>query len=540
MTHDISTPLFDIDDSFCIVYKGEPHGGAQLRERVEATVATLRRLGLKRGGRVALCGPKSVDLCVLMLATWAAGAVAVPLFSGLKTKQVRHILTDSDPALVFAGARDFELVKSAHEGQTWPLEDIDAIDTVAAGFARDAEQTAVPDTTPAATTPRQPAPAITTEGEPALIVYTSGSTGQPKGVVFSRGNLVLGAKSVARLMRLASDDRVLCLLPFSFDAGLNQLLSTLIAGATAVLLDFLHASQVEECCATQRITSMIAVPGLWSRIGAAKWSDRARLHVRRIGNTGGHLQTELLKRLKGIFFNADVFLMYGFTEAFRATYLDPASVAAKPHSVGRPIPYASVAVVSEAGRLCGPHEIGELVQFGPLVTLGYRNLPEENAVKFRPLPAGLIDALMGPEGRRYAFDPAHANSAAWSGDLVSIDEDGDIVYRGRKDDLIKVNGFRICAGDVEDACVDAGLALAVAIGITEGDEESIVVFGKRGDAAVQEAGVRDRLRASLPAYMVPKQILFLDDFPLTANGKFDRHALRTLALQQAERVAPAQ
>lgn len=529
MTQANAMPLFEIDDGFCLLHKGEAHAGARLRERVDAGVAALRGLGLRPGDRVAICGPKSVDLCVLMLATWAAGAVAVPLFSGLKAKQMRHILTDSEPTLVFAGVRDFDLVAQAHGGVTRPMEGFDApADTTQGRMAcedRDAPVAQV---------------------DPALIVYTSGSTGQPKGVVFSRGNLLLGAKSVARLMRLVAADRVLCLLPFSFDAGLNQFLSALIAGATVVLIDFVHASQIEECCATHGITSITAVPGLWSKIGMTTWRDASRRSVRRIGNTGGHLQAELLKSLQDLFTNASVYLMYGFTEAFRATYLDPAFVARKPHSVGRPIPYASVAVVSEEGRLCAPHEVGELVQFGPLVTLGYRNLPEENAVKFRPLPAGLIDELMGPAGRRYAFDPTHAATAAWSGDLVSIDEDGDVVYRGRKDDLIKVNGFRVCAGDVEDACVEAGLAIAIAIGISGGQEEGIVVFGKRADeshglnASAGEREIRDRLRASLPAYMVPKQILFIDDFPVTVNGKFDRQALRALALQQAEGVAPAQ
>lgn len=523
MTQKDATPLFEIGDGFCIIQKGEHHTGVRLRERIDAGVASLRGLGLKAGDRVAICGPKSVDLCVLILATWAVGAVAVPLYSGLRAKQVRHILTDSDPVLVFAGARDFDMVAQAHDRLTRPLEHFDTLADVTADGHVAAE----------AATP-------VTQADPALIVYTSGSTGQPKGVVFSRGNLLLGAKSVARLMRLASDDRVLCLLPFSFDAGLNQFLSALIAGAAVVLIDFVHASQVEECCAMHGITSITAVPGLWSKIGLATWRDEARQSVRRIGNTGGHLQSELLKRLQTLFVNASVFLMYGFTEAFRATYLDPAFVTEKPHSVGRPIPFASVAVVSEDGRLCGPHEIGELVQFGPLVTLGYRNLPEENAVKFRPLPEGLVDTLMGPAGHRYAFDPTHASTAAWSGDLVSIDEDGDIVYRGRKDDLIKVNGFRICAGDVEEACVDAGVAIAVAIGMTGAGEEGIVVFAKRTDASPDEREIRDRLRSSLPAYMVPKQILFVDDFPVTANGKFDRQALRSLVLQRAERVAPVQ
>lgn len=544
MTSATITPLFDIDDGFCIVHKTQTLSGEPLRGRVNAAAARLASLGLKPGDRVAMCAPKSIDLCVLMLATWAAGAVVVPLFSGLKAKQVRHILSDSDPALVFAGARDFEMIADAHSAKTWPLDHFGAPEVREIAAAATTASTAGIDGSDgiagiagiagideAAGIAPQPDSRVT-DGDAALIVYTSGSTGQPKGVVFSRSNLVLGAKSVARFMRLAGDDRVLCLLPFSFDAGLNQFLSALIAGATIVLIDFVHASQIEESCATHRITSMTAVPGLWSRIGVATWRDSARLHIRRIGNTGGHLQAELLKRLQDTFSNANVFLMYGFTEAFRATYLEPSLVAAKPHSVGRPIPFASVAVVSEHGRLCVPHEIGELVQFGPLVTLGYRNLPDENAVKFRPLPDSLLTELMGAQGRRYSFDPTHATSAAWSGDLVSIDEDGDIVYRGRKDDLIKVNGFRICAGDIEDACVEAGLEIAIAIGMTHGDEEGVVVFGKRADASPDEREIRDRLRAGLPAYMVPKHILWLDDFPLTPNGKFDRQALRTLALQQ--------
>lgn len=524
MNDEGTNSLFAIDDGFTIVHKGESYAGASLRERVDRAVARLCDLGLRPGDRVAMCGPKSVDLCVLMLATWEVGAVAVPIFSGLKEKQVRHILDDSEPLLVFSAERDFHLVVTANDRETRALENFDRAGTNAALEESQNDRAALAPATSAM------------DGAPALIVYTSGSTGQPKGVVFSRANLVLGAKSVARFMRLTADDRVLCLLPFSFDAGLNQFLSALVAGAKIVLLDFVHASQVEACCMSQRITSITVVPGLWSRISAVNWRDEARLSVRRIGNTGGHLQGELLKRLQGIFANADAFLMYGFTEAFRATYLDPALVARKPHAVGRPIPYASVAVVSEAGRLCAPGEIGELVQFGPLVTLGYRNLPEANAVKFRALPEGLVATLMGPRGRYYAFDPFHAATAAWSGDLVSIDEDGDIVYRGRKDDLIKVNGFRVCPSDVEEAFVEAGFAVAIAVGITGSDEGGIVVFVKATDRSPDERAMFDRLRATLPGYMVPRCILSLDAFPLTANGKFDRQALRELASEQFARV----
>lgn len=526
MRSETAGPLFEIADEFSLISKGVSYRAAEIREAADAAAKALRDLGVGRGDRVAMCAPKSFEFCVLMFATWTLGAVAVPMFSGLKAEQVRHILHDSDPRLVFAGARDIDLVRSAYGDSVLALETL-KLRGEAGPLARD-----VPN--------RADSCDAMPDAEPALIVYTSGSTGLPKGVVFSRGNLVLGAKSVARFTRLASDDRVLCVLPFSFDAGLNQLLSALIVGATAVLIDFMHAGQIEDACAKHGVTTITAVPGLWSRVAAVRWRDEARMRVRRVCNTGGHLQAALLRKLQTIFSHADVFPMYGFTEAFRAAYLEPSMVAKKPYSIGRSIPFASIAVVSEDGRLCGPGEIGELIQFGPLVTSGYRNRPEENAVKFRALPEGLLSALMGPEGRRYAFDPTHAGAAAWSGDLVSIDEDGDLVYRGRKDDLIKVNGFRICPGDVEAGCLDAGLSAAVAIGVIAGDDESIVVFGKRNDSTPDEAALIDRLKQTLPAYMVPRRIVLLDELPLNANGKFDRTALKALAVPPVGVAASAQ
>lgn len=132
MNDEGTNSLFAIDDGFTIVHKGESYAGASLRERVDRAVARLCDLGLRPGDRVAMCGPKSVDLCVLMLATWEVGAVAVPIFSGLKEKQVRHILDDSEPLLVFSAERDFHLVVTANDRETRALENFDRAGTDAA------------------------------------------------------------------------------------------------------------------------------------------------------------------------------------------------------------------------------------------------------------------------------------------------------------------------------------------------------------------------------------------------------------------------
>ncbi|MFC8943667.1 AMP-binding protein, partial [Streptomyces griseoincarnatus] len=246
----------------------------------------------------------------------------------------------------------------------------------------------------------------------AAILYTSGSTGAPKGVVLSHRNLVVGATSVSGYLKNTSDDVILAVLPLSFDAGLSQLTTAFAVGAHAVLLDYLLPRDVPAACERYGVTGITGVPPLWTQLATVAWPPRVRHRLRYFANTGGRMPRSLLLELRELFPAAAPYLMYGLTEAFRSTYLDPAQVDHRPDSIGRAIPNAEVLVLRPDGTPCADDEPGELVHRGSLVALGYWNDPERTAARFRPVPGY-------DEPWRAVPEPA-----VWSGDTVVRDADG--------------------------------------------------------------------------------------------------------------------
>jgi acyl-CoA ligase (AMP-forming) (exosortase A-associated) len=343
--------------------------------------------------------------------------------------------------------------------------------------------------------------------------------------MLSHANIWLGAVSVAHYLGLAPQDRVLGVLPLSFDYGQNQLLSTWAAGAQVVPLDYLAARDVIRAVEEQGITTLAGVPPLWVQLIETPWPPRAALALRRVTNSGGRLPASIVRRLRELFPAAEVNLMYGLTEAFRSTYLDPAEVDRRPDSIGKAIPNAEILVVREDGSLCGPGVEGELVHRGALVALGYWNDPQRTAERFRPPPAR--EGGCGSSER-----------AVWSGDRVVTDEDGFLYFVGRADEMIKTSGYRVSPTEIEEVVYETGLVRdAVALGIDDprvGQQITLVVSPPNGTALDPEA-LLAMLRKQLPLYMVPRQVVVRPALPRSPNGKFDRSLLRReLTLQPAE------
>ncbi len=233
-----------------------------------------------------------------------------------------------------------------------------------------------------------PLPTSTNPDTLAAILYTSGSTGRPKGVMLSHANLALGAVSVAQYLGLQPDDKTLAVLPLSFDYGQNQLLSTWRAGGCVVPLDYLTPRDVIKACDKHKITTLAAVPPLWVQLAEQDWPATAVENMRRLTNSGGALTPSLVKMLRSIFCSKTrIFAMYGLTEAFRSTYLDPALIDANPTSMGKGIPFAEIMVVAPDGSEAAPDEPGELVHAGPLVAQGYWQDEARTAERFKPAPA---------------------------------------------------------------------------------------------------------------------------------------------------------
>ncbi|WP_294337339.1 acyl-CoA ligase (AMP-forming), exosortase A system-associated [uncultured Sphingomonas sp.] len=456
---------------------------AQAEDAVARLAGWLAGFGLPPGARVASWLPKTREACLLPLAAPRAGLVHVPINPVLKRAQVAHILADSGAALLVS-----------QPSRIATLEPGDVATSVIV---------------PEAIGQGDPLPPSDADPDAlAAILYTSGSTGRPKGVMLSHANLWLGAVSVAHYLRLSPDDRVLGVLPLSFDYGQNQLLSTWYAGARVIPLDYLTARDVVKAVARHQVTTLAGVPPLWVQLLEAEWGD-AVATLRRLTNSGGALTPRLVRGLRERFPQADLYPMYGLTEAFRSTYLEPALVDAHPDSIGRAIPFAEIMIVRPDGTEAAPEEPGELVHAGPLVARGYWQDAERTAARFRPAPGW----------SRYG------GTAVWSGDTAVADAQGLLRFVGRDDEMIKSSGNRISPTEVEEAVVAGGEAAeAMAIGVADARLGQAIVVVVRGDSA-REDDLRARLRRDLPSFMQPTRYEWLAELPRNANGKLDRAAL---------------
>ena len=215
------------------------------------------------------------------------------------------------------------------------------------------------------------------DSDMAAIIYTSGSTGKPKGVVLSHRNLIAGAQSVTQYLKNRPGDRILTVLPLSFDYGLSQLTTAFYVGATNILMNYLLPRDIIRSVHELQITGIAAVPSLWMQLAQLDWGNVSSL--RYITNSGGAIPRAVLDRLRTILPDTKIFLMYGFTEAFRSTYLAPEQLDRRPDSIGKAIPNAEVLVLREDGSHCAPGEPGELVHRGALVAMGYWNNAEKTA-----------------------------------------------------------------------------------------------------------------------------------------------------------------
>ncbi|MEM8825451.1 MAG: acyl-CoA ligase (AMP-forming), exosortase A system-associated [Pseudomonadota bacterium] len=481
-------------DAEALVAKARRLTYAQLEAEIAAVAAALAARGLGSGDRACIWAPKTAETVIAILAVQRAGGIAVPINPALKATQAHHILDDSGAMMVLGNrgrlqSLDRDVMRLSYEDH-W--EDLTATDKTG-------------------DTGEPPA------GMPddlAMILYTSGSTGRPKGVMLSHRNLCLGAESVAAYLGTDERDRILVPLPLSFDYGLNQVLTALRQGATAVLLDYLLPRDVVRCVAAERITQLPGVPPLWMQLDDAEWPPGAGETLTVLTNTGGHMPARLTRSFSARFPQARLFLMYGLTEAFRSAYLDPGLALEKPDSIGTAIPNAELFVLRPDSRVADPDEVGELVHCGPLVAQGYWRDKEKTKARFRPAPAV----------------SQHGGMAVWSGDRMRRGLDGLLYFEARADDMIKTSGNRVSPNEIEDALQATGLVSeAAAFGIA--DErlgQAILVFAvAKGEA--DEPGVRRRLMRDLPNFMMPQMIIWEDSLPRSPNGKIDRTALKRKA-----------
>ena len=481
-------------------------------EQVRCVAAGLQKLGLARHERVAVYLPKVPEAVFSFLGATAAGGVMVPVNPVLKAPQVQHILKDCNVRVLITNKARYAQLSESYLDDCHDLRHVILVDGEADSNS-ELSVTAWMDFCQRSDS-WQPVPGI--DADMAAILYTSGSTGKPKGVVLSHRNMVTGALSVAEYLENKPDDRLLCVLPFSFDYGFSQLTTAFSVGASCYLLEYLMPRDIIKAVAREKITGLALVPPLWVQLAEMDWPEEAQ-SLRYFTNSGGAMPTATLASLRSRLPNALPYLMYGLTEAFRSSYLPPSEVDKRPSSMGRAIPNAELLVINEAGEPCQPNEPGELVHRGGLVAMGYWNDPERTAERFKPAPLAFSE-IPTPE------------MAVWSGDVVKQDEDGFLYFIGRRDDMIKTSGYRVSPSELEEVIYASSMVSEVAaIGVPHerlGQAVVLVVVCHDGQELDEKAVVK-YCQQQLPAFMVPARVLAKDALARNPNGKIDRKILVT-------------
>jgi amino acid adenylation domain-containing protein len=441
--------------------------------------------------RIALLLPRTARALAAYFGACLAGTVPVFVNEQLRARQASRIVDHAGASLVITDRRHRCLLRDSA---------IRPDQVVEAG---------VPGGSPIAV----PTPVI--GKDLAGLIYTSGSTGSPRGVMVTHDNLVAGAAIVADYLGLTSQDRTIAVLPWSFDYGLNQVLATFIVGGAVVVQRSAFPPDICRTLSSAAVTGMAAVPSLWAALtrDGSPLSRRRLPSLRYVTNSGGPLAAATVERLRSVQPHVDVYLMYGLTEAFRSTCLEPAMAGLRPGSIGKAVPNTEILVVGDDGRPCAPGVAGELVHRGPTVAAGYWRDPEATAAVFRPHPFPLRDGM--PE------------TVVFSGDWVKADAEGYLQFVGRRDEQFKSRGIRVTPTEIEAELLASGLlseAVVVAVSREGPDPELVAAVVPQG-AGFALSELRAYCQAELPGHMLPHRFVPMPQVPRTPNGKADRARL---------------
>lgn len=463
----------------------------ELWEQIENFANHLRVCGLQPGERVALVLPNRIEAVVACYATWRAGGIVVPL-------NVQARSRDFLPWLQHSGASHV-IYEDGHRDVELALDQVGSILARTVAIEGQALRVST-DAQPVATT------ATTAGSAPGLILYTSGTTGAPKGVVLSHDNLLANVLAVATYLGLGHDDRVLSVLPFYYAYGASVLHTHLISGACVILApNLLFPQLVLDTAVRERATSFSGVPSTYAllldHLGTSG-HDLSGLNC--LTQAGGAMSPTLTHRVRAAFPAARLFVMYGQTEATsRISWLPPEDLERKLGSVGTPVQGLEWKIVREDGENAAAGEDGDVWVRGPNVMLGYWNNPEATA---SVLHEGWLR----------------------TGDMGHLDEDGFLFLLGRRGDMIKTGAHRVHPNDVEEVISEIpGITEVAVVGID--DEIMGQVIKAFVVASEQLPRAEDRIKAHcrqrLAPYKIPRHIAFVDSLPRTASGKVRRFQL---------------
>jgi amino acid adenylation domain-containing protein len=496
-------------EQVALVCKQVRHTYRELDQQANALAHALQRLGVVRGDRVLVFGDNTVETVVAFWGTLKASAVVTVVNPLTKADKLAWLLNDCRARVLVTDAHLAAVVEEAIP-RCLHLEHAVVSGALAPGRLQGARHLvpwAEVSSPPQAAPPARQA----LELDLAAIVYTSGSTGDPKGVMLTHRNMLSAAASIATYLRLRSDDVILGVLPLAFDYGLYQMILSFRMGARLVLeRSFAFPAQVLKVMAEERVTGFPGVPTIFAVLAELKSLAAYDLSsLRFVTNTAAALPVKHIELLGKLFPQARVYSMYGLTECKRCTYLPPEDLARKPTSVGVAIPNTELWLVDEQDRRLGPDQVGQLVIRGPTVMKGYWEKPEATAAKLRP-------------------GPLPGEQVLYTGDLCRLDEEGYLYFVGRMDDIIKSRGEKVAPKEVEAALVNVeGVKEAVVFGVPDellGEAVKAVVVLEAGASWTERELIKE-CQKRLEGFMVPKYVELVAELPKTTTGKLTRKGL---------------
>lgn len=496
-------------DKVALVIKEERHTYAELNEKADKVAGALLSDGLSLGDRVAIFLDNSLEAVAGLFGVLKAGGVFFMVNPTTKAEKLLYMLKNCRASALIAPSQKAALAAEA-AAQTPSLEAVYLAGSETEVPWRSEKRLTYLDgifSSPASrfVSPRR------IDADLANIVYTSGSTGNPKGVMMTHLNMISAVNSITEYLENTSDDIILSALPMSFDYGLYQVLMAFKCGATLIIeRSFLYPYKIIETLLKERVTGFPIVPTMSAILLQMEDIKKHSFeHLRYITNTAAALPVPHIKKMRELFPKARIYSMYGLTECKRVSYLPPEEIDRIPSSVGKAMPNTEAYIVDENGHRVPPGVVGELVVRGSNVMRGYWEMPEDTARRLRP-------------GETFG------ESVLYTGDLFKADPDGYLYFVARKDDIIKSRGEKVSPKEIENALYGHEAVLeAAVIGVADpilGQSIKAFVVLKEG-ATLTDRDIMRHCSRHLEDFMVPKIVEFVKELPKTDSGKIRKTSL---------------